>query len=248
MSLRERYSDEILNAFIDGELGVTEREPLLEALSHDPELSRRVCELQKVREMLQLAYEQVPGQAYVKSGAVRRQRSLGQAVAATVLLGVGLVLGWAASLHGQSAPAAHGLFALADTVQKQESALSQDEEWRVVVHVSSGDPQRLARALLETEKLLESSRQVRTKLRLEVLTNAGGVNLLRTDTAPVPQLVQRLQEQFDNISFLACRQALDRLEQEQGISARLLPGTRVVPSVVAQIRERQADGWTYIRI
>lgn len=243
-----RFSDEILNAFIDGELDIEEREHLLEALSQDGGLSHRVCELQKVREMVQLAYDMVPGQERsVIAHADRRGARLGQALAAGVLIFLGLTLGWMGNAYWNPPPG-NGLLTLADSVQKSETVPAENEEWRVMLHVSTDDPAKLEQALKEAEELLESHQRRHSKLRVEVLANAGGLNLLRTDTSPNPRLIQRLQQRYENVSFLACRLALQRLKEEQGLDPELLPGTRTVPSAVAQIIERQGDGWTYIRI
>jgi len=244
----DRFSDERLNAFIDGELDVDEREHLLEALSQDGELSHRACELQKVREMVQLAYDMVPGQERcVIAHAGRGGGRVGQALAAGVLIMVGLSLGWLGNSHW-NAPPSNGLLAIADSVQKSETVADENSEWRVMLHVSTEDPRKLDQALKEAEALLQTHQRRHSKLRIEVLANAGGLNLLRADTSPNPTLIRQLQERYENISFMACRQALQRLKDEQGIDPVLLPGTGTVPSAVAQIIERQGDGWTYIRI
>ena len=51
------YSDEMLNAYLDGELESDERAQVLEALRSVENLSQRVCRLQKVHSMVQLAYQ-----------------------------------------------------------------------------------------------------------------------------------------------------------------------------------------------
>ena len=52
MIRREPLSDEYINAFIDGELDLDERQRFLQRLQEDPDLGRRVCELHTVRDML----------------------------------------------------------------------------------------------------------------------------------------------------------------------------------------------------
>lgn len=240
-------SDELLNAFIDGELSVEERECLLEKLSRDGELSHRVCELQKVRDMVQLAYDMVPGQEQCVAQAAHRSGRFGRAAAAMLLVAGGLSLGWMANGHFNPPPG-NGLLAIADSVQKNDARPSRDGGWRVVLHLSTDDPQKLDQSLREAQDLLAAHKRQRSELQVEVVANAGGLNLLRADTSPNPKLVEQLQARYQNISFLACRQALERLKQEQGLEPELLPGTRIVPSAVAQIIERQGEGWTYIRI
>ena len=58
MTHNEDFSDEILNAFIDNQLDHDERVQILSALRHDDALSQRVCDLQKVRSLVQLAFNE----------------------------------------------------------------------------------------------------------------------------------------------------------------------------------------------
>ncbi len=250
MNRNVRFSDELLNAFIDGELDSAERERILDALSRDAELSHRVCELQKVREMVQLAYDMVPGIEHTAVSEPRLPRRAAQGIAAGVILGVGIGMGWVS--HAQLNPApespSNGLLALANAVEKAPGSVAAQDEWRVMVHVSSGGEKKLKAVLDDTEQLLAAYKRTGQKLRVEVLTNAGGLDLLRTDTAPAPQRVARLQQRYKNLRFLACSKALKRLQDERGVVADLLPGTRVVPSAADEILERQKEGWTYINI
>ena len=56
MKHTDAYSDEFLNAYIDDQLDEAERSALLTELKVNDELSRRVCQLRKARDMVQLAY------------------------------------------------------------------------------------------------------------------------------------------------------------------------------------------------
>lgn len=250
MSRTDRFSDELLNAFIDGELDSAERERILDAVTRDGELSYRVCELQKVREMVQLAYDMVPGIERSAQPEPRLPRRAAQGIAAGLILGAGVGMGWLSHAHlgPTPEPPSTGLLALANAVEKAPQSVASKDEWRVMVHVSSGDKHKLAAVLDDTEQLLEAYKKAGRKLRVEVLTNAGGLDLLRTDTAPAPQQVARLQQRYHNLSFLACRKAMQRIEEQQGVIPKLLPGTRIVPSAATEIIERQKEGWTYINI
>lgn len=241
----DSYSDELLNAFIDGELDEQDKSRLLADLGRDPALSARVCELRKVRDMLQLGYASVPAAdrpvARTAVGHIRRWRI---AVAASMLLAVGIVGGWISHASLERQPA---LTELAQTVHMGRPS-ADSQPWRLVLHVTTNDPFRLETALQETQQLLENNRTNGNPIRVEILANGRGLELLRKETSPYATQIRELQKEFGNLAFLACGKAIQRLQQEKRISVNLLPQVQVVPSAINQIMQRQQDGWGYIRI
>ncbi|MGB5535541.1 MAG: hypothetical protein WBN08_06535, partial [Thiogranum sp.] len=57
---REQFSEERLNAFIDGELDALEKSDVFEALNNDNGLHQQACELRQLSELLRHAYERPP--------------------------------------------------------------------------------------------------------------------------------------------------------------------------------------------
>lgn len=53
-------SEEQLNAFVDGELDPEERSRIYNEAERCPDLERRVCRQNKQKELVRLAYEDVP--------------------------------------------------------------------------------------------------------------------------------------------------------------------------------------------
>lgn len=238
------YSDESLNAYMDGELSSDEQEALLERLEVDGELAHRLCQLRKVRDMMQLAYAEV--NADPQSGA-QVQRSATRyrwAVAASLLVAVGAAAGWmchASLLHQPS------LTELAQSVQMNGPS-GLHKEWRVVLHVTTNDPYRLKTALDETEHMLRANHESGRPVAVELLVNGEGLRLLRRDASPFGAQIRAMQQEFDSLSLLACGKTIQRLRTEKGINVELLPDTVVVPSALQEILRRQQEGWAYIRI
>ena len=54
-----KFSDEFLNAFIDGELDQKETGLILDEIRRNPDLSARITDLQKIREMVRYAYNDI---------------------------------------------------------------------------------------------------------------------------------------------------------------------------------------------
>jgi anti-sigma factor RsiW len=88
MSQDNRFSDEFLNAFVDNQLTPEEKSHAYAQLSDNPVLNRQICELRKVRDLVQLAYKELPMPPKALSTfAVGRKCSLGLAAGLALLVG-----------------------------------------------------------------------------------------------------------------------------------------------------------------
>lgn len=239
------FSDEHLNAYLDNQLDSEERSLLLEELRRDQELAARVCKLQKVQNMVQLAYHNV---ATEQSGVQRKSRRwqlyFAQAASALLILGTGLTIGWFTH-DAWKRPAS--LFELAQSAQVAAQP-QPDDELKLMLHVNSDDPVRLKTVLDEAEYLLHTSDKNHRKIRIEILTNGEGLKLLQRGNVPYAEKVSSLSQHYRNVRFMACRIALNRYQEEHGISLELLPNVVVVPSAMHEALLRQREGWTYLRI
>ncbi len=245
--MNDQFSDEYLNAYIDDQLTDGERGCLLDHLRQDQELAGRVCKLQKVRDMVQLAYHNVAaehGRGPARHPA-RSHHRIGPAIAASLLLLVGALGGWGADRLYNHTPS---LLELAQTAQAGTRLASAQDEWRLMLHVDSGDPERLQVMLDETEQLLKTSAARHQKVRVEIMTNGAGLSLMEQSNAPYTRKLRQLARQYDNLGLLACKRALDRLKEDKGIELDLVPEARVVDSAMHQVIRRQKEGWAYLRI
>jgi len=303
MNKETRFSDEFLNAFVDNQLDPQEKGRAYAEISQDERLNRRVCELRKLHDLVQLAYRDVPAPpARTNTPAARRNR-LGFGAAAAVVLAVGIVLGIQVKLPvavqqqatNNGAPAASTVPATSAAVRVpsqhragrapaasrsvaavlptagpavppvavaiEEPKLPPAGEPRsindvhignvrnkVLIHIAHDDPLRLAQALEEIEGLMRYYRDTRQSAHVEVVINGRGLELVRVDTSVHAAQIARLQMEYDNLTFAACQNTIDRLKREQGITARLLPGVVVTDSGMAEIMRRQHQGWTYLQV
>lgn len=235
-----RYSDETLNAFIDGELGPEETDELIAEMSQDAALSEEICRLNQTKELLRHVYRHPP---QPEPRANKKRKAYPRVAAVLALLAVGGAGGWTAHQVAVSSEV-HNV----GNTQLIQLPGAANEALNVVLHVNSWEPERLASLLDETELLLSSYEQTGQRLNVEILTNGSGLDLLRADVTPYAARIHELQQRFDNLSFIACQTAMDRLKEERGVQAQLLPDSRVVPSAVSEIARRQREGWVYIQI
>ena len=245
MKRNEEFSDEILNAFIDDQLDRHEHAQILSALRHDEALSQRVCDLQKVRSLVQLAFNEdeiVPEHQKVSKN--KSYGSLGRGVAAGVLILLGVLSGWFTSQHFSTN---QSLLEYAKTI-RSNPALAENETWQVMLHVSHNQAKRFNIMLSEAEHLLATYKKNNKPLQLEILANGKGLDLVKNENAPHVAKLKQLQQQYNNLVVSVCGQTIERIQKETGKSVTLIPDAQVVRSAIHQVGKRQKQGWTYIHI
>ncbi len=271
MNQEKHFSDEFLNAFVDDQLATEEKARVYLEVSRDETLNRQVCELRKLRELVQLAYQNPPP-APARVPVRARRSYLHFGIAASFLLVVGALIGAQfgvlfpahAPLTTDATPATTLPPRASKPVARTTSAtlaaplaLSPPATGhstyanppnRVLIHIARDDVQQLSEALNEVEALLRHYRDSQQGARVEVVINGRGLDLVRADTSAFADRILQLQREFDNLTFAACQNSIDRLKREQGILVRLLPGVVVIDSGVAELMRRQNQGWTYLQV
>jgi intracellular sulfur oxidation DsrE/DsrF family protein len=295
MNQEKNFSDEFLNAFVDNQLASDEKARAYIVISHDETLNRQVCELRKMRDLVQLAYRDIPA-APTRLDGHRPAGSWWRAgVAAAVVLAIGIAIGVQfqqpqtlpvsakvvpapQEKAGQAvtasrsvavaarakpttiaAPAAVAPQTPVPTTVADEAPLTYyvpnpvaiyagNAANKVLIHIAHDDNSRLGQALEEVEGLLRHYREQHQSSHVEVVINGRGLELVRRDTSRHSAQIARLQKEYDNLTFAACLNTIERLQNEQGIHVRLLPGVVVIDSGMAEIMRRQIQGWTYLQV
>lgn len=227
-------SDEILSAHIDNELDPAERAELLDRIAVDAALRGRACELWQVKQMVRGAYP-LPRQARAAAPRGPATPRWLQALAAMLLLAVGVLGGWFA--HGR--------------VDDEQQMLSQIETirasgGRVVVHLFSDEPAHMEAALRTAERLAKAQDLSGRPFRVEFIANGPGLHLLRTGGSPYGARIVTLHETYENLHLVACQQAMERL-RDRGIDVTLLPGVEEAVSAESELATRLTQGWRYIQ-
>lgn len=238
----ERVSEEDLNAFVDNQLDAESRRRVRQAIRRHPELVHEVCDLDQMKDWVQQAYTAPPiaPDRYADHARVRGWR---RAAAASVLVGVGAMIGWLAS-SGLPAPSAGS-----GDVAEVTAALNEEtakQATRIILHVGSSDRQTLDQALDTAESLLANADN-NPNFHLQVLANSGGVNLVRQNVTPHAQRIAAMLRDHPNLEFTVCGKSLARLQRE-GEDVAVLPNVEVVDTAVSEVARRMQHGWTYIRI
>lgn len=243
---QDSISDELLNAYLDGQLDAAERGRVLAALRDEQGLADRACALRQVKELTRHGYSDVQPPLRAAKGEGARAPLVWSVAAALCLMVVSALFGWLAHEHWRGDHHSSRILSLEEAQPQRLLARTGAAPARVIVHVSSGQPQRLGEALDRVEQLMRMSDRKRLDLQLEIIANADGLDLLRLDTSPYAQRISTLVERYHNLSFLACNRAVERLQQ-QGVEVTLLPEARLADSALQLILYRLREGWTYVK-
>lgn len=241
-------SDETLNAFIDGELDVTESETLIARLRDDKELAQRVCGLRTLQSMVRLAYAEPPVAGNRKPGAVPRRQFMQRCALACLVLFVGLSSGWA--LRGLESQSSQSVVALPAPLTSSYRAVSLTREAdpnRVLLHLDNAAPDKMQAVLDQAESLLDEAERQGRAMQLEIIANSRGIDLLRAGVSPHAERMAHMKQRHANLHWVACGQSIARFTSA-GEKVVLLPTTQTAPTAIGEIITRLQQGWTYVRV
>ncbi len=237
-------TEDKLNLFIDKELDVDEMNDIHQALLDDKMLRERVCQLKAVRELVGYAYTDVPGAPSEMAGKQHSGSFFGRAIAASITLVVGVLLGWSTyeySPNGVNAISAENTF------QFVANHVTVDHGQRkIILHIDSSDLQVVNAALNEADNLLATYRQANTPIKLDIITNKAGIDVLRPGVSPYLARVQKLINDED-VSVYACQRSIAKAHKKEGVDIVLINGVTTDKSARELIPQRLQKGWVYIK-
>jgi len=237
-------SEERLNLFIDEQLDSDEMDAIHKAVLEDATLRERVCQLKAVRELVGYAYSEVPPSRYENEKNKRIQPGFYRAIAASMLVFIGVLLGW--STYGYTPKAVKAISAENAFQYVANHVTVDDRQRKIVLHIDSGDIKVVNAALHEADQLLATYRKANTPMKLDVVTNKGGINILRDDVSPYLARIQKLIED-DDVTFYACARAIQKARKKEGADIRIIEGVTTDKTVRQLIPDRLKNGWVYIK-
>jgi len=237
MKKDHRVSEEQLNAFVDGELESEETSTFFDEAEQSAELDQRLCQQRKLKELVKHAYREVPEPQQPSSMRRLPKSMFGVALVASVLLVVGAISGL--FIHGYFE---HGSIngGYAAVFNSTQAAASEN----YILHVSSGDPDKMKAALKKAQALL-SSGGPDAHHKVEVVANEQGLDLLRSDVTHFRNEISYLAS--ERVVFYACSKTIQRL-QEKGVEVKLVPEAVQGFTALDRVVLRMHEGWQYIKI
>lgn len=237
-------SEDRLNLFIDEQLDKDEMNEIRQALLDDKDLRERVCQLKAVRELIGYAYSEVPASRYAETTSHRSSSVYGRAMAASVVLVVGVILGWSTY---QYSPNAASLVSAQNAFQYVANHATVDHAQRkIILHIDSSDLRIVNAALNEVDHLLATYQKANTPMKLDVVTNKAGINILRPGVSPYVERIQKLIDD-DSVSFYACERSITKAKKKEGVDVILMKDVTTNKTAREIIPDRLENGWVYIK-
>ncbi len=230
-----QVSEEILNAFIDGELDPEESRNVRDRINTSPVLQRQIDDLLSLKYMVRSTRWEGVWNAMQQPARRKACVPVKTAAIAAVLLALvssALLFAWESYQSGQAA----GVVAT-----QAERPLT-----RVLLHFSSDSVADADQLLDQTEYLLADYKKRGEPIRVEVIENGRNLLMLRQGS-PFASRIHDITSRYGNVSFAACLSTKTALEAQLGKQIGLLPDADVVDSGVARIMELQKKGWMYLR-
>lgn len=121
-----------------------------------------------------------------------------------------------------------------------EPAPSFDQPRRVVLQLTSDDARTMNNVLYNAVNIQKFYGM--DNVEIAIVAYAGGMEALYAGSSPVQDRISSLQQY--GISFIGCGNTMDATDHEPD---ELIEGVQWVQAGVAEIVERQLDGWVYVR-
>ena len=243
MSINNITEDK-LNLFIDNQLDSDEMNEIHEALLEDKDLRERVCQLKAVRELVGYAYSEVPGSPYEAREKQKFNSTFAKAIAASVTLVVGVLLGWSTYEYSPNAIQA---ISAENTFQYVANHVKVEHGTRkIILHIDSSDLKVVNAALNEADQLLATYRKSNTPMELDIVTNKKGIDILRPGMSPYIARIQQLLDN-DEVDIYACDRSIAKALKKEGVEIVLMPGVSSDKAARDLIPQRLEKGWVYIK-
>jgi len=166
-------------------------------------------------------------------GWTRRRTTL-QVAASIALLALVFGAGWVG--HGLQEQMVESQAALESIVPSTR---------HVILHIGESDEVRFTALLKKAEDILE--KYSAQGVEVEVITNGGGLDLVRTAASRHVDSIRKMISQYHNVHFIACSKGLERL-RKLGQDSSVIDGVYNDEPAADHLIQRLTEGWTLIRI
>jgi intracellular sulfur oxidation DsrE/DsrF family protein len=238
MSDKDQISDEILNAFVDQELGDEDMRDVLRLMESNADVRRRVDELNSIKRLLKASFPPLTGRDSKAASDIWKLLRYG--IAACLLLLVGGLIGSGLNSFNQSGAS---LNYKSDTVRLDQKTGTVN----VLFHINRNDGSGFQQVLNQVESLIAEYQSNPDKLHIEIVANGTGLNLYRADNARFSDKIQKMRDSYKNVVFLGCENTFHRLSLEYGQDLVLMPEITMVRLGIGHVLQRQRSGWAYIQ-
>lgn len=247
--MNNQYSDEHINAYIDGELDNDERVRLLFDEQQDKTLANRINDARMLKEKVQLAYSRIPEidnnkETFSFSDFISNKKPL---VAGFLLLIIST-----AFLLPEILKDNHEIV-LAKQLIKNTTPISSETlsdaigtNTRVLINLSQYRPETFDSTINNIRELLHQHRNDRS-FNIELVAHKSGLKALDTKTSSHAEKITLLAKEYGSFDIVACAKSMADLASS-GNPVQLMQSIMTTPSAAKQIAKRTREGWMYLKI
>ena len=242
MSNFKHIDDQMLAAFVDGDLDDSRMEIVLAAMEAEPEIRERVYQLRCAKDFMRLGFSNAtpPSRraAYSDVNLTRKQNRVVPfaRVASVLLLVTATVTAYVGYYSGRW---------LSDKRAQHTAVQQQSQATRVVLHISRSDPDQFAAVFDYIEDFLRQ--HDKNGNQIEVVANAAGLDLIRAGVSPYEERLNAVIGKHQNVHFIACANSIRSL-RKKGVEPRFHEKVRTAKPAFDHIIDRVQDGWTYLKV
>lgn len=235
MSNSNQIDEIMISAFVDNQVDIETRVAIVKAMDEDAELRDYVYRIRRAKDLVKLSYaNETPSEFRDRKFTKPFHRQCMMRIAAALsAVAIGLSAGLVGYNYGHNTMTGPSL-----------AELTQQESQRIILHIDASDPKQFEATLAYTEKFLNQHKSS-GKAQIEVVANSGGIDLLRADF-PMSEKVARIMDEHDNITFIACTNAINKL-RAQGINPTMVKDVKTETAALTHIIDRMNSGWTYVK-
>lgn len=248
MNNQNQYSNEHINAYIDGELDTDERTRLLFDEQQDAALAKRINDARMLKEKVQLAYSDLS-----MSDAANKSFSCTAFVSKYKSLVAGFVLLLATSALLLPGITGNNEITLARQLIKSTPPISANDiektigtHTKIVVSISQYQPENFHTTINNIEKILQQHRGDKS-FSIELVAHKTGLKLLDSKTSAHAERITLLAKQFDNLDIVACAKSMADLANS-GNPIKLIKDILVTPSAAEQVAKRMSNDWIFLKL
>ncbi|WP_116132207.1 DsrE family protein [Tropicimonas sp. IMCC34043] len=118
---------------------------------------------------------------------------------------------------------------------------------KVAIHVDEENVSTMNMALNNAANIAKHYADLGQEVVIEIVTYGPGLHMLREDTSPVKDRIETMALEMDNITFSACLNTVQAMQQQMQSDVPLIAEATVVPSGAVRLMELQAEGYAYLR-
>jgi intracellular sulfur oxidation DsrE/DsrF family protein len=118
---------------------------------------------------------------------------------------------------------------------------------RLILQVNTNDVAAMNLALNNATNVTQHFKGLGEKVKIEVVTFGPGLNMLRDDTSPVKARIEEMALSTPEVSFKACGNTQEKMQQAEKKDIPIIPQATVVKSGVVRVMELEEKGWTYVK-